>query len=191
MESVTYNINLDGVDTLTTSAATAAMGGILGFLLVAGLAIGILLIIAGWKIFEKAGEKGWKILIPFYNAYIFFKICGLKNWFWAMLGVSILASILMSINPPITQETTVNVFGNTIQVSSTNYDISWSEHAPYLIGLILSIGTSIAVAIATAVRLAKAFGKSAGFTFGLIFLSGIFYMILGFGKSKYNAKNLK
>ena len=33
--------------------------------------------------------------------------------------------------------------------------------------------------------LAKAFGKSTGFTLGLIFLSPIFTLILGFGKDKY------
>ena len=35
------------------------------------LAVGwyVLLAIAYWKIFEKAGEPGWKALIPFYNTY--------------------------------------------------------------------------------------------------------------------------
>jgi len=31
----------------------------------------IFLVIAGfWKIFEKAGQAGWKALIPFYNMYV-------------------------------------------------------------------------------------------------------------------------
>ena len=184
MEQIT--INLDGLD--VTQATTAAVGGVFGFLLVAGVALAILFIIAGWKIFEKAGEKGWKILIPVYNAYILFKICGLKKWFWAMLGVSIFASILMTINPPLLQGTDVNFFGTTIRATTTTYDITWSEHIPYLIGMIISLGAGIAVAIAIAVRLAKAFGKSAAFTLGLIFLSGIFYLILGFGKAKYDKK---
>ena len=187
MESITYNINIDGLDSLTTEATTAALGGILGFLLAAGTAIGILLIIAGWRIFEKAGEKGWKILIPIYDVYILFKICGLKKWFWAMFGASIFAAIMISINPP-QQEVNVSIFGTSIQTTSTTFDVNWTEHIPYLIGLIVSAGTSIAVAIAIAVRLAKAFGKGVGFTFGLIFLSGIFYMILGFGKAKYDKK---
>ena len=37
--------------------------------------LGILSIIANWKIFEDHGEKGWKALIPFYSTYIFGKIC--------------------------------------------------------------------------------------------------------------------
>jgi hypothetical protein len=41
-------------------------GPILGF----GLLIGLVGIIAGWKVFEKAGQPGWAIIIPIFNAYI-------------------------------------------------------------------------------------------------------------------------
>ncbi|MBR2590740.1 MAG: hypothetical protein IKE65_07440 [Clostridia bacterium] len=34
----------------------------------------IIILIAASRIFKKAGEKGWKVLIPFYNLYIFSKI---------------------------------------------------------------------------------------------------------------------
>src|SRR3977135_783553 len=34
-----------------------------------------------WWLFEKAGEKGWKSLIPFYNFYILTKITG-RPWWW-------------------------------------------------------------------------------------------------------------
>lgn len=34
----------------------------------------VVLIIAMWKMFEKAGEAGWKSIIPFLNIYILFKI---------------------------------------------------------------------------------------------------------------------
>ena len=36
---------------------------------VAMIIICALVLIAWWKIFEKAGEKGWKVLIPIYNIY--------------------------------------------------------------------------------------------------------------------------
>lgn len=189
MDPVTYNINLTGVDELTSSAATAAIGGIFGFALAAGVAIAIILIIALWRVFEKAGEKGWKVLIPIYNFYILFKICGIEKWFWGFLGVSIFAGILSAINPPVYQ-TAVYVNG-TLTVTDVSSLIDYSQHIPYLIGTILSAGVSLAAAIVISVKLAKAFGKGVGFTLGLIFLSGIFYMILGFGKAKYSAKNLK
>ncbi|MDR2979640.1 MAG: signal peptidase I [Bacteroidales bacterium] len=37
-----------------------------------------------WKIFEKAGEKGWKALIPFYNMWIWIKILSRPKWWMIM-----------------------------------------------------------------------------------------------------------
>ena len=44
---------------------------------------------------------------------------------------------------------------------------------------------NIVVLILVAIDLAKAFGKSGAFAAGLIFLSPIFYCILGFGSARY------
>ena len=44
------------------------------------VAVYVLLIIAQWKIFTKAGEKGWKSLIPIYNLVVLYKIVGLSPW---------------------------------------------------------------------------------------------------------------
>ena len=38
-----------------------------------------------WGIFEKAGEKGWKILIPFYNWYIWLQIIRKPIWWYIFL----------------------------------------------------------------------------------------------------------
>ncbi|MDP1624091.1 MAG: signal peptidase I [Bacteroidales bacterium] len=47
-----------------------------------------ILSIAGmWGIFEKAGEKGWKILIPFYNWYIWLLIIKKPLWWYIFLLV--------------------------------------------------------------------------------------------------------
>ncbi len=43
------------------------------------------LIIAGWwMIFSKAGEEGWKAIIPIYNTLILLKIVG-REWWWLLL----------------------------------------------------------------------------------------------------------
>ena len=42
--------------------------------LIVVLVLFVLLVIAYWKIFEKAGEAGWKSIIPIYNTYIITKI---------------------------------------------------------------------------------------------------------------------
>ena len=44
----------------------------------------LILIIANWKIFEKAGEKGYKSLIPFYAQYILAKITFGNGWFFLL-----------------------------------------------------------------------------------------------------------
>lgn len=44
-------------------------------MLIISLILFVVLIIADWKIFEKAGEAGWKAIIPIYNLCILSKIC--------------------------------------------------------------------------------------------------------------------
>ena len=43
-------------------------------LIVISLGLTILIIISQWKLFTKAGEKGWKSLVPIYNMWTLFKI---------------------------------------------------------------------------------------------------------------------
>ena len=38
-----------------------------------------------WSAFEKAGQKGWSTLVPFYNLYIFLKIIKKPIWWYALL----------------------------------------------------------------------------------------------------------
>jgi len=47
-------------------------------------AISLLVIIAEWKVFVKAGQPGWACIIPIYNIYIMTKIGG-KPWWWIFL----------------------------------------------------------------------------------------------------------
>ena len=45
----------------------------------------IVAVIAGWwKIFTKAGEAGWKSIIPIYNFIVILKIVG-RDWWWVIL----------------------------------------------------------------------------------------------------------
>lgn len=63
------------------SVATAGtLIGVLMTYLVFIIAIAVVQIIAMWRIFTKAGEKGWKSIIPIYNIVILFKISGLSPW---------------------------------------------------------------------------------------------------------------
>jgi len=48
------------------------------------LAILVFYIICCWKIFTKAGQPGWAILIPIYDAIIMLKIVS-KPWWWLLV----------------------------------------------------------------------------------------------------------
>lgn len=52
---------------------------------IACLVVTILTIIAEWKMFEKAGEAGWKAIIPIYNSYILTKIAAGNGWMFLLL----------------------------------------------------------------------------------------------------------
>ncbi|MBS6252182.1 MAG: hypothetical protein KH434_02960 [Clostridium sp.] len=57
-----------------------ALGAFLGIFLLFIFIILIIQIVASWKLFNKAGEKGWKSIIPIYNVITLFKISGLSPW---------------------------------------------------------------------------------------------------------------
>ncbi len=48
------------------------------------LLIALLVIVAMWKVFTKAGQPGWATIIPIYNLYIWCKIVG-RPWWWILL----------------------------------------------------------------------------------------------------------
>lgn len=121
------------------------------------LAVGwyVLLAIAYWKIFEKAGEPGWKALIPFYNTYSQYKFTWNPNMFWIVLVFSLLGGVLGS-----------------------------TEGALSYVGTLFTLASAI-VNIIAANKLSKAFGHGVGFTIGLFFLNPIFMLILAFSSDEY------
>ena len=58
------------------------------------LALLVLSIVAGWKIFSKAGEPGWGSLVPFYHSYIEFKIFWGNGWLFLVPIVFTLLSAI-------------------------------------------------------------------------------------------------
>jgi Family of unknown function (DUF5684) len=95
----------------------------------------VVLSIAGlWCVFAKAGEDGWKAIIPIWNTIVLLRIVGRPVW-WIVL---------------------------------------------FLIPLV-----NIIIWIIVANDLSKSFARGAGTTVGLVLLSPIFTMILGFGSAVY------
>lgn len=48
------------------------------------LAVVLVMLVACWKVYEKAGQAGWKSLVPVYNMYILVLIAG-KPWWWFLV----------------------------------------------------------------------------------------------------------
>ena len=119
-----------GFDELSNeiTAVQSTGSGVVSFI------VAVLLIVAWWKLFAKAGEAGWKAIIPILDIYTLVKIADGSGWKCILLLIPV-----------------VNI----------------------VYGIMLSV------------RLAKAFGKGTGFALGLIFLSPIFMLILGFGDAQY------
>ena len=58
------------------------------------VALIVFLVVAEWKVYTKAGQSGWAVLIPFYNLYILLKIVGKPGWWLLLLLVPIVNIII-------------------------------------------------------------------------------------------------
>ena len=93
------------------------------------------LYIAGlWGVFEKAGQKGWKAIIPIYNFWVLLEIVGRPQWWIILFFIPIVNFIV------------------------------W---------------------IIVYLDLAKSFDKSVWWGIGLIILTWLFILLLGFGDAQY------
>ncbi|HVQ44121.1 MAG TPA: DUF5684 domain-containing protein [Candidatus Saccharimonadia bacterium] len=64
---------------------------------VIGSLIAAAIILAGmWKIFTKAKQPGWAVIIPIYNTYILLKIIG-RPWWWLLLLLIPIVNIVLGI----------------------------------------------------------------------------------------------
>lgn len=125
----------------------------------------VLNIVATWRVFSKAGEQGWKSIVPFLRDYVSYKMVWKKDMFFVQLGLSAVATVLNVVTAGMDPEGTMTMVLSVIAL---------------LCGLVVSI-----IWLVKSHKLSTCFGHGIGFTLGLIFLNPIFMMILGFGSSVY------
>lgn len=148
-----YNYNLPSAysDSISTSLGStqditsvlmAFLGGFLGIIAFVGIAILVLQIIGMWKIFTKAGEAGWKSLIPFYNIAIMFKISGMSPYLvFVYLGlfipiINVFAAIAITIFDLYQKINICKAFKKT-----TGFTVAMIM-VPFIANLILGLGSS-------------------------------------------------
>ena len=91
-KDILATIPTEEVEAIGSAVYGAAIATTLITILVT-LSIMILMIIAYWKLFAKAGQKGWKSLIPIYNNVILFRIAGLSPWLILVYFASVIPVI--------------------------------------------------------------------------------------------------
>ena len=124
---------------------------------IVSLIMTILHVIGIWNVFKKAGEPGWKSIIPFYNTYTLYKISWDPMWFWLVLLGGLIGAGLLSF-------ATVTVC--------------------VILGALVELFAFV-VRFVMYYRLCLSFGWGVGKYILTILFAPIMFMVMGFGKSVY------
>lgn len=158
-----YNIFLFG-DTMILESIIEELTehkGLFELAVILSLVYYIALTVAQWKIFEKAGEKGWKSLIPFYSVFLGHHIVGMRH-FWFILDIALWV---------------FEIFMEVFKVRPL-----WLEDVLLAIAIIITL----IMEIIHIMKMCYCFTKSERFGIGLFVLPPVFSLILAFDKSEYN-----
>lgn len=66
-----------------------AMVGLVIFIYIIALAASIFTIVCNWRVYKKAGKKGWESIVPIYNIIVLLEITGLPMWYLALFLVPV------------------------------------------------------------------------------------------------------
>jgi len=121
----------------------------------------MMLVVAQWKLFTKAGEKGWKALIPFYNVFVSHHLIGMRH-IWFILDIVFWAIELVL----------EFVKGTPL----------WVEETFFSIAIIVTLISEILHIM----KLCYCYTKRELFGVGLFILPPVFSLILAFDKSEYH-----
>lgn len=119
-----------------------------------------------YGIFDKAGERLWKCVVPIVNEYTLTKLAWQGYVYWQMFMLAAAAAVCSYY---------IERTGGVLQTALL---FGWG--LCFAAGLVLNIKRSA--------RLAECFGRSRSFAAGLVILPPVFMLLLGFGKTKYSRK---
>lgn len=162
MEQIIEVLRQIGQTLATAEAILLILSAALGALVMFFLMSYVFEIVACWRIFQKAGKRGWKSLIPVYNNYIRYQIAWRPLWFW--ISTLLLAGSFATA-----------VWGST--------GLLWSG-----ITIAICLAETIILLIRN-FRLGRAFGRSVPFCVGLALFPPLFILILGLGGAEYHRQS--
>ncbi len=147
---------LAGVDPSVLLFGGAALGIVAMILAFGGILWYFLSALGYYKMYKKAGKRGWMAFVPVVRSYARFSFAWNIKAFWLYL-------VCLAV---------MQFVGSSEQIVLS------------LLALACSI-TVLVLSIKLDIRVAKSFGKSAGVGVLLFFFPFIVSLILGFGKAKY------
>lgn len=98
LNQLAATITINGSTTTMSDSDFASMfGAFFAAMIIPILAIYILMIVAMWKVFTKAGREGWKSIIPFYNLYVLTEISGQNGWLFLLCLIPGVGTIIWDV----------------------------------------------------------------------------------------------
>jgi len=80
--------------TMYGTTSQTDISAILGTYAILVLVIAVIMIIANWKIYTKAGKPGWASIVPFYNMYVMYEIAGMNGWMFLLTFIPIVNIVI-------------------------------------------------------------------------------------------------
>ncbi|MBR3225589.1 MAG: hypothetical protein IKF78_09720 [Atopobiaceae bacterium] len=160
---------MDSNQLVATGFGIASLGIVVAIVLV----FYALFVVANWRMFTKAGEKGWKSLIPIYSDYTLFKLVWNTKSFWIYVAMCLVCIIAM-------------VFSGSYVISPDG-QLMIAAGGNAVVGIVYNIASIVVLVYMSllAINTSLAYGKGMVYAIGLLLLPGIFRMILGFGSAEY------
>lgn len=120
-------------NSLQEPALMAFLTAYFGTIMIISLIVTVIMLIAYWKLFVKAGKAGWKCLIPIYNMYNIFDIVYGNGWKFLLLLIPVVNVIYTCILIPYKF---AKCFGQSTLFSVLNIFF------PYVCYLIMAFGSA-------------------------------------------------
>lgn len=80
-------------------ALMSMLSAYFGVILFLSMIISVVMLIAYWKLFTKAGLEGWKSLIPIYNFYCIFRLVYGNGWKFLLLLIPFVNLVYVFVLP--------------------------------------------------------------------------------------------
>lgn len=120
----------------------AAAAGVIIVVILLLIAYAVFALIGMWKLYVKAGQPGWKCLIPFYSNWTLVEMVGL-NWYWFLLSIASTIISVLGLSSLSFVGTIAGIFGNVMicynMSKKLHKDTGWIVLAVIFNGIVLPI----------------------------------------------------